>query len=238
MRSKNEKSTEGQLNLERTLRDAARRTGDATEATAALALALGYDRMTGAAIVFLVIHVAKGGSSTASGTSTPGATTTAGGGAGQPGADVEDAARGVDAGASRVAITTAGGGKSLKSQMRMADKSGANFPEPVAPAASGATAAAVIVTLVMLGDVLQLRAMGKTIFLSSHILSEVEKTADSARDDRLPVRHRLGADDAEPLAVGRARDDRRPRISLLELVVREEPERTRNLVAQRPVRAP
>jgi hypothetical protein len=34
-----------------------------------------------AAIVFLVIHVAKGGSSTASGTSTPGATTTAGGGA-------------------------------------------------------------------------------------------------------------------------------------------------------------
>jgi hypothetical protein len=36
-----------------------------------------------AAIVFLVIHVAKGGSSTASGTSTPGATTTAAGGAGQ-----------------------------------------------------------------------------------------------------------------------------------------------------------
>jgi hypothetical protein len=33
-----------------------------------------------AAIVFLVIHLAKGGSSTASGTSTPGATTTAGGG--------------------------------------------------------------------------------------------------------------------------------------------------------------
>ena len=33
-----------------------------------------------AAIVFLVIHVAKGGSSTASGTSTPGATTTAGAG--------------------------------------------------------------------------------------------------------------------------------------------------------------
>jgi hypothetical protein len=36
-----------------------------------------------AAIVFLVIHLAKGGSSTASGTSTPGATTTAGGAAGQ-----------------------------------------------------------------------------------------------------------------------------------------------------------
>ena len=36
-----------------------------------------------AAIVFLVIHVAKGGSSTASGTSTPGATTTAGAAAGQ-----------------------------------------------------------------------------------------------------------------------------------------------------------
>ena len=36
-----------------------------------------------AAIVFLVIHLAKGGSSTASGASTPGATTTAGGGAGQ-----------------------------------------------------------------------------------------------------------------------------------------------------------
>jgi hypothetical protein len=34
-----------------------------------------------AAIVFLVIHLAKGGSGTASGTSTPGATTTAGGGA-------------------------------------------------------------------------------------------------------------------------------------------------------------
>jgi hypothetical protein len=35
-----------------------------------------------AAIVFLVIHLAKGGSGTASGTSTPGATTTAGGGQG------------------------------------------------------------------------------------------------------------------------------------------------------------
>jgi len=34
-----------------------------------------------AAIVFLVIHLAKGGSNTASGTSTPGATTTAAGGA-------------------------------------------------------------------------------------------------------------------------------------------------------------
>ena len=34
-----------------------------------------------AAIVYLVIHLAKGGSSTASGTSTPGATSTAAGGA-------------------------------------------------------------------------------------------------------------------------------------------------------------
>ena len=46
-----------------------------------------------AAIVFLVIHVAKGGSSTASGTSTPGATTTAGGGAAGQGFVLRQAAK-------------------------------------------------------------------------------------------------------------------------------------------------
>jgi hypothetical protein len=45
-----------------------------------------------AAIVYLVIHLAKGGSSTASGTSTPGATSTAAGGAAGPGYDVRQAA--------------------------------------------------------------------------------------------------------------------------------------------------
>jgi hypothetical protein len=46
-----------------------------------------------AAIVFLVIHLAKGGSNTASGTSTPGATTTAGGAAAGQGYVLRQAAR-------------------------------------------------------------------------------------------------------------------------------------------------
>ena len=64
---------------------------------------------------------------------------------------------------------------------------------------------------------------------------EVAKAAHVTGDDRARMGHGLGANDSEPLTVRRARHDGGPRVPLLELVVREEPERTRDLVAQRPV---
>ena len=57
---------------------------------------------------------------------------------------------------------------------------------------------------------------------------EVEQPADRARDDGSRVRHRLGADDAEALAVRRHRDDGRATVEPKQLVVRDEPARARH----------
>ena len=64
---------------------------------------------------------------------------------------------------------------------------------------------------------------------------EVQQASDGARDHRPAVRHRLGAHDAEALAVRRARDHGRPLVQRPERVMRHEPQRARNLLAQRPV---
>jgi hypothetical protein len=67
------------------------------------------------------------------------------------------------------------------------------------------------------------------------VRDEVEQPPDRARDDGTPVRHRLGADDAEALAERRHRYDRCPVVEPLELFVWDETPRARQLVAQRPV---
>ena len=56
---------------------------------------------------------------------------------------------------------------------------------------------------------------------------QVEQPADRARDHRPAVGHRLGAGDAEALAVRRHRDHGGPLVQRRQLVVRHEPERRR-----------
>src|SRR5262249_33950606 len=65
-------------------------------------------------------------------------------------------------------------------------------------------------------------------------LDEVREAADGGGDDGLAVRHRLGADDAEPLGERRADDDGGALEAALELGARDEPAR-RHEVAERPV---
>ncbi len=64
---------------------------------------------------------------------------------------------------------------------------------------------------------------------------EVEQAADRGRDDRPPVRHRLGAGHAEALAPRRARDHGRARVQRRSSCVRDEAERPGHALAQRPV---